>query len=532
LSFDFGSILLSALRTRRGPNEEPGQQDFSPLVLASLAGLSEPFLGLHDKPLLNRYLTMYVHGRMDIIGALVRQPQDLNGMAGEVSEVLQSCSVPESSLSPEERTATANMLKGVMAINNTLVEGSHSSGGSDDTAKQLLLLFFRNIITATNLEALLRMTNADIRTGEVRCMAFHFINDLAEMMSWIWNVKLSDGAPFSSHVIMAYAKNIQDEASDEINTPHDTIVDGCSCPHSMYETLSVALIQCNDKCILERIYSYDWTAILQWKWAIDTCPGCPFEKNAIRFQKGYSLSVCHGTDIFMTLHSSVCNPAFRDDPGDHKAKILFQKMGASHELLGSLLRGSISGQLWRASVYQTPVGLLQKLVDIAGFFEFFVYYFMTTALPLSREINELLGPAHSSLTKALSKVRQQLPTACREIGLCKASFETYLKVEYWKQLQELSDEDRWERFLQCNHFQNPDAPSLTREMRRTHTKLVQEKWDGHEICANCFTLEKDLKGDKKLLKCAACKQIMYCSRDCQVEHWKTTHKKQCNKKKN
>lgn len=39
------------------------------------------------------------------------------------------------------------------------------------------------------------------------------------------------------------------------------------------------------------------------------------------------------------------------------------------------------------------------------------------------------------------------------------------------------------------------------------------------ICANC-----NQPGSKQ---CGKCKKIYYCSRECQVEHWKTTHKRTC-----
>jgi hypothetical protein len=41
------------------------------------------------------------------------------------------------------------------------------------------------------------------------------------------------------------------------------------------------------------------------------------------------------------------------------------------------------------------------------------------------------------------------------------------------------------------------------------------------ICANCN------KGAEKLLLCGKCKLVKYCSRDCQVAHFKSGHKKVC-----
>ena len=45
-------------------------------------------------------------------------------------------------------------------------------------------------------------------------------------------------------------------------------------------------------------------------------------------------------------------------------------------------------------------------------------------------------------------------------------------------------------------------------------------------CANCqITLESERK-----MCCVECKAAYYCSRDCQITHWKAGHKKDCVKK--
>lgn len=43
-----------------------------------------------------------------------------------------------------------------------------------------------------------------------------------------------------------------------------------------------------------------------------------------------------------------------------------------------------------------------------------------------------------------------------------------------------------------------------------------------KICANCGNREKE-----KLMTCARCKSFSYCSKECQVEHWKAGHKIDC-----
>jgi hypothetical protein len=47
----------------------------------------------------------------------------------------------------------------------------------------MLLLLRNSIATPDNLEALLRLIDADIRTGKVRCTAFVFLQRISTLLS-------------------------------------------------------------------------------------------------------------------------------------------------------------------------------------------------------------------------------------------------------------------------------------------------------------------------------------------------------------
>lgn len=64
---------------------------------------------------------------------------------------------------------------------------------------------------------------------------------------------------------------------------------------------------------------------------------------------------------------------------------------------------------------------------------------------------------------------------------------------------------------------NPVAQELVKELE------IQNK------CANCCR-EAESTPTKKLKQCAVCEAVSYCSRDCQVKHWKDGHKSDCVKK--
>jgi hypothetical protein len=59
---------------------------------------------------------------INIVGALVREPGNINQLAVEISQLIQSCRAPESTLSLGKRQAKGQMMKSVLAISNALDE--------------------------------------------------------------------------------------------------------------------------------------------------------------------------------------------------------------------------------------------------------------------------------------------------------------------------------------------------------------------------------------------------------------------------
>lgn len=43
---------------------------------------------------------------------------------------------------------------------------------------------------------------------------------------------------------------------------------------------------------------------------------------------------------------------------------------------------------------------------------------------------------------------------------------------------------------------------------------------------NCFQCQKTDSDTEKMYQCSKCKSVYYCSKECQIQHWKK-HKKQC-----
>ena len=96
----------------------------------------------------------------------------------------------------------------------------------------------------------------------------------------------------------------------------------------------------------------------------------------------------------------------------------------------------------------------------------------------------------------------------------------------WKNLKCETRDQHWQRFEQC-YLCDEVRSAYTNIRTDFYRHLKKEHEIKDEMCANCFVLEKNFDEDKKLLICTRCKQIGYCSRACQVAHWKKGHKEQC-----
>lgn len=47
----------------------------------------------------------------------------------------------------------------------------------------------------------------------------------------------------------------------------------------------------------------------------------------------------------------------------------------------------------------------------------------------------------------------------------------------------------------------------------------------NRVCANCLRFQAT--GEERFYKCSNCRQVYYCSKDCQIRHWKKNHKTRC-----
>jgi hypothetical protein len=432
-------------------------------------------------------------------------PHDMDQLLEDISGVLHSCRVDESNISDEERMKNEELMTCITWVHNTL------QSSSDVNAGAMALLFRKRIATPTNLEALLRMMDADVRTGIVRCVANNLITVLASIGS-IYGLKMNDGSYFESCLASRCSKSLQDEADQSRQIPHMT---GCRCFNDICRTLKAALqtLKEDPLKVLERIDPFDWKKILE------TYPPGDFADEVYRYQL---FSVLWDKSLMVLVY----------DPSNSKAKSFLRKLGTCHELFRIGLRRIVGLR----SLPSSPGNMsttLEYLMCLSAFYE--VFHLCLVPPPSDPEIEVLVSLANHSLKEARPTVLAAIQFRNHE----QVTIEQYdrmikhTQADSWTRVKLLTDDDRW-RHLETDWLSKLQAGDLKkarksyRQSAKTYMKSNAETQHGNdEVCTNCFRLESDLEEGKKLMFCGWCKQVNYCSRECQKVHWNKTHKKEC-----
>jgi hypothetical protein len=105
------------------------------------------------------------------------------------------------------------------------------------------------------------------------------------------------------------------------------------------------------------------------------------------------------------------------------------------------------------------------------------------------------------------------------------SFRT--DASQWAGLTNASDRQRRQRFEAALSEHDSGRKTSRRGTRKNIRNAAEQNYGKDEMCAYCYVLESGMQEGETLSKCGWCKQVTYCSRECQTEHWKTAHKKEC-----
>jgi hypothetical protein len=381
----------------------------------------------------------------------------------------------------------------------------------------MLMLYRRTMITPDNLEALFRMCDSNIRTGRVRCHAFWHLRKLVSVQA-TWKVKLqlqpnsnnSTSTSFAAKLITVMSAALSEERSDLCGN-RDT--PSCSCHTGPWTFCLEALGVSRDEPekIVDLIHPWDWTTILQRPDA---------DVAVIRVSSEATLH--YDLILFIALHHWSTR-LLQENHNNIKAKEVLQKLGSCDTLLRRVLRRVVVGEM-----SCTP-GAIMSLEELKRVHNFFIAFLQClSSLPWDRDIDSLLQRARSVVAESLTTIIINERTS----ELVNTANKVVLLMLQWKELHQESEEARWQRFHSRYLVRdaNPDSnKELSKIIWKGNKKLVKASTNltQGEMCANCYVLENTL--DERLLKCGQCRLIKYCSRECQREHWKKAHKKQCKK---
>jgi hypothetical protein len=235
------------------------------------------------------------------------QPKDMEELSSQISKALERCCVPEKSITDQEREINDMMLGSIIRI------GQFLARRDDDMDETLLNSFRKSITTSDNLQALLRMLDANVRTGAVRCKAVYILWQLLTTSTHpIWDIPMKDGSDFSSQLLSAFSQALDDRVTKEKDTPTCQYCGG-ECLRSVYSLIPDALHNIKPPTeIFTRISKYNWTLILQNPEFADAN-----NKNAL--------------ELFVPLHSLAVF-SLRENSDNENVKVMLRKMGGCHEL--------------------------------------------------------------------------------------------------------------------------------------------------------------------------------------------------------
>jgi hypothetical protein len=144
----------------------------------------------------------------------------------------------------------------------------------------------------------------------------------------------------------------------------------------------------------------------------------------------------------------------------------------------------------------------------------------------------LVQLAQHTLTEARPSVMAALqdPTVEIRITFTIAYYDELLShtdASQWAGLKRLSELQRRQRFEDALSKRPSMHKTRRHEVAEALKRNMEQSYGKDEMCASCYLLESELGEGETLSKCGWCKQVTYCSRECQKQHWNKAHKKEC-----
>ena len=157
-----------------------------------------------------------------------------------------------------------------------------------------------------------------------------------------------------------------------------------------------------------------------------------------------------------------------------------------------------------------------------------------------KEVNKSMKIYLQKCVKKTQRIlKKERERKCPNQQLINKMEDTYNKAVLGLADEKLTPKKK-EQYSLFKHFDN--IKSEIEKPQRPISQAMSKSW---EACVRTVVRDKErierrftcntcgAKGDlkkRKLKKCGRCKEVYYCSRDCQVEDWKAGHKDTCKKK--
>jgi MYND finger len=272
-------------------------------------------------------------------------------------------------------------------------------------------------------------------------------------------------------------------------------------------------------------------------------------------------------DIFSRLHKFVCHVlvlSHRGGDNTTPAKTFLQEqLGSCHDILRTVLRRIVAGELWAPDPTSGGHCRWSEIEEICDLLKRFMN--CLSPLPMDRETKALIRRARIALLQVIVAVTPTnfcLPaqvddqciqihhahriTACMNIGRRSKIMSMHLNqhngtdsnpkscrgqvlclpLDPIGDLQRLGEEHETSKTSTAT---TTCTTSSGKKYNSGRSSNSQDQKQHQRICANCGVSKKQLldQCSGRLMDCSNCLNVAYCSRACQLEHWKTGHRKHC-----
>jgi hypothetical protein len=398
------------------------------------------------------------------------------------------------------------MINRVLGVNKG-IEAIEEEGN-----EALLVLFRKRVATPENLDALLCMIDTDIQTGKIRCIAFKLLYKLVDGVDYSWGLKMEDGSYFATSCIVACCKALENETNEDCNNRHTERSCTCALLASSFLNRAIVMTKDGPVTVIERVHAFNWDQILS-----------KANKNNTE-----------AYNWFVSMYF-LCLEALKENAEHFSAQKFLEKLEMCHDFYCGALEHLVRMARSLSSLPKEEIGkLLSRLTLIRNALR--IYSTRLTPPPTDPKTKVLVRLAQQTLKEGrpTAVAALQDPTVEMKINFTIEDYDELLlhtDAHQWAGLKTLSDSQRRERF----EAELKGHPTTRKTLRRGAKKFLknaaEQSFGNDEMCASCYVLESKLGEGEQLSKCGWCKQVTYCSRECQKLHWNKAHKEECDGRK-